>query len=51
MKLLKRKILIKFQILSSCKLFPYVGIKKGRDKEMSEYNINRSQATNHTYKG
>ena len=40
-----------FQILNSCKLFPYVGIKKCCDKEMSKCNSNPSQATNHTYKG
>ena len=32
------------------KLFPYVGIKKCCDKEMSKYNINPSWASEHTYK-
>ena len=49
-KLLRGKMLRTFQILNSCKLFPYVSIKKCRDKEMSKYNINPSRATNHTYK-
>ena len=48
---MRRKILRTFQILNSCKLFRYVGIKKCRGKEMFEYNINPSGATNHTYKG
>ena len=38
-----------FQILNSWKLLPYVGIKKCRDKEMSEYNIKPSRATNYTH--
>ena len=45
----KRKIFKTFQILSSWKFFPYVGIKKCCDKEMSKYNMNPSQTTNHTY--
>ena len=41
-----------FKILNSCRLlFPYVGKKKCRDKEMSEYNINPSRTTYHTYIG
>ena len=32
---MRRKISRTFQILNSCKLFPYVGIKKCRDKEIS----------------
>ena len=49
-KLLRRKVSRTFQILNSCKLSPYVGMKKFYDKDFSEYNINTSQATNHTYK-
>ena len=40
-----------FQILNSCKLFPFVGIKKWRDKEVSEYNMNPSRTTKHAYNG
>ena len=50
-KLLRSKILRTFQILNSCKLIPYVGIRKCRDKEMSEYNFNLSRDTTHTHKG
>ena len=30
-------------------MFPYVDVEKCRDKDMSEYNINPSRTTNHTY--
>ena len=40
MKLLRIKILRTFLILGLYKLFPYAGIKKYRDKEISEYIIN-----------
>ena len=40
-----------FQILGSCKLFPYVGIKNCRDKELSEYNLNPSRTSNRAYIG
>ena len=42
-KTFKKKNLKAFQILNSCKLFPYVGIEKFREKEISEYNMNPSR--------
>ena len=37
-----------FQILISCKSFPYAGMNECHDGEMFEYNMN-SQTTNDTY--
>ena len=45
-KTFQKKIIENFS--NSKKLFPYVGIKKWLDKEISEYNINPSRATSHT---
>ena len=41
-KLLRIKLLKTLQILSSCELFPYAGIKKRRDEEMSKCNMKPS---------